>query len=346
MPLTTAEQITAVLEYAVNQGDSAVAEDPELRKRTHFFLTKVCRRVWNAAPHWWRLGNSTVALTAGVGTMPSDFAHLGDMGDIYVQGQKYWKLIYQPPDKINYLVQNNPQSGIPRTYTLQGKTATGVPQIQCWPSDNSTLVVTRYVKLMPELIDAPLAPVLAAAAGGGLADGARTGRVTFVTADGEVEGGTVSASASTATTNNSYAWTSIPTWWGRTVTSRKLYRTAVGGTQHKLVDTISDNTTTSYTDTTVDGSLGADVPTPATAASGIEIFPTDFHESAIWDGLLFFSSRILGDGRDVRFSAEWDRSVRQMWDEIRQGQNEIQAMPAFPGYETGHPVWSHWSPPE
>lgn len=47
---------------------------------------------------------------------------------------------------------------------------------------------------------------------------------------------------------------------GTGVTSRKIYRTAAGGSQLKLVATLADNTTTTYTDTTADGSLGADVP--------------------------------------------------------------------------------------
>lgn len=342
MPLTTGEWITAVLEYSVNQGDSSIAADPELRKRTHFYAQKVGRRVWNAAPHWWKLANGTVSLSSGVGDMPTDFSHFGEKSDVYIQGQKYRKLLYRRPDIVNYYVQNNPQSGIPRIYTLQGKTTAGVPQILCWPTDSSTLVITRYVKRMPELIDAPLAPVLAEGAVGN-PNGAYTGRVTFVTATGEAEGGDVSASLTVA--SKKIEWSDIPVWWGREVTSRKLYRTAAGGTQHKLVTTIANNTDTTYSDDVADGSLGADVPTPTTAVSGLEVFPLDFHESALFDGLVFFSHRILGDGRDVRFSAEWDRSVRQMWDEVKQGQNEVQAFPAYPGHSGGS-IWSHWSTDE
>lgn len=50
------------------------------------------------------------------------------------------------------------------------------------------------------------------------------------------------------------------------VTSRKVYRTVVGGAQLKLVATIADNTTTIYTDTTADGSLGANAPTNDSSA--------------------------------------------------------------------------------
>jgi len=44
-------------------------------------------------------------------------------------------------------------------------------------------------------------------------------------------------------------------------TSRKLYRTVVGGAQLKLQATLADNTTTTLTDATPDGSLGANAPT-------------------------------------------------------------------------------------
>jgi hypothetical protein len=47
---------------------------------------------------------------------------------------------------------------------------------------------------------------------------------------------------------------------GATVTSRKVYRTAAGGSQLKLLTTLADNTTTTYADSTADASLGANVP--------------------------------------------------------------------------------------
>lgn len=43
-------------------------------------------------------------------------------------------------------------------------------------------------------------------------------------------------------------------------TARRLYRTDVNGTTLKLLDTISDNSTTTYTDAIADGSLGAAYP--------------------------------------------------------------------------------------
>jgi hypothetical protein len=78
-----------------------------------------------------------------------------------------------------------------------------------------------------------------------------------------------SLGANVPTTNtatlNRIALTAIPTG-PAVVTSRKVYRTAAGGVQLKLVTTIANNSATTFTDTVVDGSLGANAPTTNTAA--------------------------------------------------------------------------------
>jgi hypothetical protein len=52
---------------------------------------------------------------------------------------------------------------------------------------------------------------------------------------------------------------------GSGVTGRKIYRTLAGGGQLKLLTTIANNTTTSYTDATSDAGLGANAPTGDTS---------------------------------------------------------------------------------
>lgn len=92
--------------------------------------------------------------------------------------------------------------------------------------------------------------------------------VTFTNAQGETLGGTeASVTTSSGTTNVSL--TNIPLGAGGTL-SRKLYRTSVGGASgtEKLLHTLADNTTTTYTDSTADGSLGAVLPTVSTAQMG------------------------------------------------------------------------------
>lgn len=76
-----------------------------------------------------------------------------------------------------------------------------------------------------------------------------------------------SSNTTAATTNyNVVPLTNIPVG-GALVTSRKIYRTAAGGSQLKLLTTITNNTATSYTDSTADASLGANIPTSNTAAA-------------------------------------------------------------------------------
>lgn len=71
--------------------------------------------------------------------------------------------------------------------------------------------------------------------------------------------------ANTAVVGNRAALTNIARGPAGTI-ARKVYRTAAAGSQLKLVTTIADNTTETYTDSTADGSLGANVPTNNTAA--------------------------------------------------------------------------------
>lgn len=117
---------------------------------------------------------------------------------------------------------------------------------------------------------APTAPTVALAspaAAGNVNAGAHRYRVTFVTAAGETEGGTISSSVTVADAgvNGQISLTAIPIG-GALVTSRKLYRTAAGGSAYLLLATIADNTTTVYTDNIADASLGAGVPTTNTTS--------------------------------------------------------------------------------
>jgi hypothetical protein len=342
--MTTAELEDAVLTYYLNQGSAVVVQDADQRRKAWFLATKAAKRLWDSAPYWFKKGDGQVVLTSGVGAMPNDFSTIGTQGQVYITGQRFRPLEYKAPDWIKYQIANTPQLGQPWAYSLYGQTSLGVPKILCWPTDNSTLDVLAYDKKTPELIDRPYPAPTLALNGVGLLTGAYYYGVTFVTASGETEGGVTSLPITAAT--NKILVSGIPTWYGRTVTSRKLYRTAAGGSQLKLVATIADNTTTTYDDNNLDGTLGANIPLPAASVSGLEVFPEQFHESALYDGLVFLMGRAQGDGRDIRFSAEWDRQVQRMWEEIQQGQNKINAFPPFPGFISGHPVWSRWTPPQ
>lgn len=62
---------------------------------------------------------------------------------------------------------------------------------------------------------------------------------------------------------NQFTLNNIPTDPSGTYQTRRIYRTDAGGTNYQLVAEIPDNTTTTYTDTTADASLGANLNSTA-----------------------------------------------------------------------------------
>ena len=103
----------------------------------------------------------------------------------------------------------------------------------------------------------PAAPTVAVNTTAGNLTGPYYYRIAFITASGSTEVGTVSASVSPSAQQVNL--TAIPTGPAG-VTARGIYRTVTGGASPYvtyLVATISDNTTTTYTDNLADGSLGA-----------------------------------------------------------------------------------------
>lgn len=114
----------------------------------------------------------------------------------------------------------------------------------------------------PGVITAALAATPIA---GNVDNGAHRYLATFVTATGETQAGTPSAAVTVAdkTVNGKVELTAIPLG-GTLVTSRKLYRTAAGGTAYLLLATLANNTATTYTDNIADASLGAGAPSTNT----------------------------------------------------------------------------------
>ncbi|CAN5345284.1 hypothetical protein BH09PAT4_BH09PAT4_08850 [soil metagenome] len=106
----------------------------------------------------------------------------------------------------------------------------------------------------------PAAPLVALAGlgAGNLSNGNYLYRVTFVTAAGETS---LSAASATVTvvdnsTDGQVSITGIPTGLPGLVTSRKIYRTTVGGATYRLLTTLANNTTTTFTDNVPDTDLG------------------------------------------------------------------------------------------
>lgn len=103
------------------------------------------------------------------------------------------------------------------------------------------------------------AAVATAIAGTGMGVGVYIYTYTFTSGDGEsIESPTVSVT--TTSVNAQVSLSSIAVGPTGTV-GRNIYRTAVGGSQRKLLHTIADNVTTTYTDAAADTTLGANAPT-------------------------------------------------------------------------------------
>ncbi len=254
--------------------------------------------------------------------MPADFGSLGTEGHIYISGQTLPSLIWTPPDELEALrFSTTAESQYPTHYTLRGKTSAGLSKIQVWmtPGSNLTLAIRNYVKRVPFPIDRPPAIAAGAGASGTNLNGSYRWRMTFVTASGETEGGTISDALSL---QSDAATLTLPLSEAtHLVTSRKVYRTAASGTSYLLAATVSDNTTTTLVDDLADGGLGDAAPAVTAAVTGTEEFPEDFHESVLVGGAIKALATMQGDMRDAGFSQKWKSDVRRLWAEQRQGQN-------------------------
>lgn len=328
--LTTGEAISASLKYSVNQGSASVDTDQSLRDRAHYNLTVICGKIRARAPLWWLYGSGTVSqLAADLSSdMPADFGSMGQQGNVYISGQNLPPLGYLEPQVLDDLRAEIPRTGRPEAWTLSGKSAQGLSQIKTYPIPDVayTLNVTSYVRRRPDLIDRPGELTAAVGSATGLT-GVYRWRVTFATAAGETEGGVVSSALTL--TNQKASLSAIPISPERSVSARNLYRTEAGGEEYLLVAVIADNTTTVYVDNIADGSLGASCPTPAAATTGLEVYPPDFHETVIVEGLNALMARRSGDVRDKAWLEEFDAEVRRMWANEKQGQNGVQAMPIY-----------------
>jgi len=103
-------------------------------------------------------------------------------------------------------------------------------------------------------------------------------KVTYYYADGESNANTTATSIKPAASHK-VELTNIPTG-GVGVTQRKLYRTLGDGTTFKLLHTISDNTTTTYSDNIPDSGLGADLDIDNDAPPACKYMVN--HKSRMW----------------------------------------------------------------
>jgi hypothetical protein len=83
--------------------------------------------------------------------------------------------------------------------------------------------------------------------------------------------------------------TSIPTSTDPQVIARKIYRTVNGGNVFLFIDTIEDNTTTTYSDTTADTAIGSTQPPFAGDISDDNSPPPDAGIVKVWQRTVFLS---------------------------------------------------------
>lgn len=126
------------------------------------------------------------------------------------------------------------------------------------------------------------APTLSFSTTGGLlSTGSYVYSVSFVTSIGETNIGTT-VSGSAASNTSSCTLTNIPVSGDVQVVARNIYRTAVGTTTpFKLVSVITDNSSTTYVDTTADASLGANSVVLSTSDQTIGVYGSSYFNGLV-----------------------------------------------------------------
>ena len=163
-----------------------------------------------------------------------------------IKGYTPWTAEFTPPTAAHPIAVNDPDAHFYTSDCSIGVGALGVADVE----------VNRPVNLG---IAAPLAACIGAdSTVGGNPDGTYLYKITYVNTD-SFESNPSAASNSVVVVTNKVSLTAIPMSPDSQVIARKVYRTETGGSTYKLVDTISNNWETTYTDDTADASLGATV---------------------------------------------------------------------------------------
>lgn len=158
--------------------------------------------------------------------------------------------------------------------------------------------ITNSLSLEGVTFTTPAAPTLGTAAGTSLGVGSYTYAVGYQMGNGLSKPGTTGA-ITTTTGNTNVNLSVIPT--GPTgTTGRVLYRSKVGTSSPLYVlHTISDNTTTTYTDSTADSSLTTQAPSHGSFGGALLIYnQSGVQEAGIYnDGSVSFDGgKFLSDG--------------------------------------------------
>ena len=282
--------------------------DQVLRERYWLRTIEVLEEFFGSWEWPFRYGTSAVSLTAGSSSCsaPSDFLTTGTEGGLFVTARRQ-EIVFKPS---HWLLQarrlDGDAAGLPDYYTVFGRDSSGIQKFEFERLADATYSIdVDYERRAPHIVDRAPAPLASAVTGAGLGIGVYKYAMTVTTADGESAIGlivTVTTTGGNQKVTLSNLW--VPPSWGR-ITTKTLYRTAVGGSTFKLLSAITDLSTLTLDDTTADGSLGATAPT---GTSGLELIPDDYCRSVIMEGVIALDARDLGD---LRSASEHDARYRR-----------------------------------
>lgn len=311
----TWDSITAFLRYGVE----TVLDENDSNNRRHRERL-LLRHQQVVEDFWWSwewafryASNASLSLSASASSMagPTDL-HIGGHEVMLQIPAENQELTYLNPQDLvrERMLAGVGSTGRPRFWTIQGLNASGVPLLEFdIASDAAYTLTMNYEKRPPYIVDTPPAPTVAAGSATGIT-GTYPYKVTWVTADGETDGGPASASITVTNTKINVTVQGAPAF--TRVTSRKLYRPINGGSTYKLVTTITTDPTAdvTYVDSTADGSLGADLPSGTSITSGLDKIPDEYHRSVILEGVAALDARDKGDMRSAtEFEARWRKNL-------------------------------------
>lgn len=318
--MTSGERIS--LKIIEDNAGGVQVDDAPTRYRNGAALQWAGDTGYNFRPYNRRLMSDTVDVEDGVGSLPSTYATRGSRMVVTLEDSPNAPLIYIDEGEYFRRLRQTPnnRSQQPRFWTLRGVSIEGRTLIHTLPINNTvlTLNLDNYVSKSPVFVDRPDEVTLTEGSAGDL-DGVYGYAVAFVTTDGETEPGKVVyitvANKRVNLSDIQIPSEAYPITGQSIITGRKVYRTAAGGAQLKLLATLADILTTDFEDNEGDdGALGANAPTVLTAVTGLERFPINHHVTTIGDLMELRLARKSGDGRSGgELSQAAIRTLQDMW---------------------------------
>lgn len=295
--MNTVDLLDRTIKYALSLTNED-EDTTERRRRILQIAQEVVEDIWYY--RLWRFRKTSAAVqvgNTGFGALPTDFLELGKEGGVYDSSgteltEVHWNILAG--------LRQQSTSNDTNVYAITDLDyTTGTPNLQI-PTIGSLPTFTVYYERKAPLLfemDRPTAVEGAA----GLPNGAYSYKVTYITSNGESEG---SRPSDTITVSSKHIIVTLGLGPTPATSSRKIYRTAAGGTIYKLLTTIADNITTTFDDNVADGSLGVS----STLVAGhnefsLERIPSAYHFRVVIPGVRW---RVLDEIPDARAKTAFD----------------------------------------